>query len=302
MKMEKLSMTNTYTIYKRITPDNYVYVGCTVRDLAVRAGYKGAGYIGQPVYDKIQEAGWENIITEIIAQTDNMDEAKRLESEAIQAAIEQYGKDHILNSELNSHYAWNDVNRKTTGASSKAVKRSAEWKAKIAATVTEQWKDEERKTQIINAMRQNWQNKSKEEMDSIRAKSRERINQLLADLEFREKHKQRCSDPARRAKLSESLKNSEKVKASANSPERNEKLRNSLKAYFTEEVREQMSIRAKQSENVQRACQDPARKAKIAEASRGCKWINNGVERHFVKGETLEQYLAQGWELGWKLK
>ena len=82
-------MTNTYTIYKRITPDNYVYVGCTVRDLAVRAGYKGAGYIGQPFYDKIQEVGWENLTTEIIAQTDNIDEAKRLESEAIQTAISQ---------------------------------------------------------------------------------------------------------------------------------------------------------------------------------------------------------------------
>lgn len=295
-------MTNTYTIYKRITPDNYIYVGCTVRDLAVRAGYKGAGYIGQPFYDKIQEVGWENITTEVIAQTDNIDEAKRLESEAIQTAIEQYGKDYVLNSDLSSYYAWNDVNRKTAGASSKAVKRSEEWKAKISATITEQWKDEERKAQIIDAVKRNWQNKSKEEMDCIRAKSRERTNKLLADPEFREKHKQSCSNPARRAKLSESLRNSEKVKASANSPERNEKLRNSLKAYFTAEVREQMSIRAKQSENVQRACQDPARKAKISEAARGCKWINNGVERHFVKGEALEQYLAQDWKLGWKLE
>lgn len=300
--MERLLMTNTYTIYKRITPDNYVYIGCTVRDLAIRAGYKGAGYIGQPFYDKIQEVGWENITTEVIAQTDNIDEAKRLESEAIQTAIAQYGEDHLLNSELNSHYAWNNASRKTIGNRSKVVERSEEWKAKISATITEQWKDEERKTQIINAVRRNWQNKSKEEMDCIRAKSRERTNKLLADPAYREKHKQSCSDPARCAKLSESLKNSEKVKASANSPERNEKLRNSLKAYFTAEVREQMSIRAKQSENVQRACQDPARKAKIAESSKGRKWITNGIENHFVKGEDLARYLAQGWKFGKTMK
>lgn len=295
-------MTNTYTIYKRITPDNYVYVGCTVRDLAVRAGYKGAGYAGQPFYDKIQEVGWENITTEVIAQTDNIDEAKRLESEAIQTAITQYGEDHVLNSDLSSHYAWNDVNRSNTGIRSKAVERSEEWKAKISATITEQWKDEERRVKISETFSQYYQNLSEEERAERSKHNSERMHAHYADPEFREKHKQICNDPARRAKLSESLKNSEKVKASANSPERNEKLRNSLKAYFTDEVREQMSIRAKQSENVQRACQDPARKAKIAEASRGCKWINNGVERHFVKGEALEQYLARGWKLGWKLE
>ena len=207
-----------------------------------------------------------------------------------------------MNSDLSSYYAWNAVARKTTGVRSKAVKRSEEWKAKISATITEQWKDEDHKARVIASNKRHYQNLSEEERAERSKKYSERMHSLYADPEFREKHKQRCSDPARRAKLSESLKNSEKVKASANSPARNEKLRNSLKAYYTDEVREQMSIRAKQSENVQRACQDPVRKAKIAEASRGCKWINNGVERHFVKGEAVEQYLAQGWTLGWKLK
>ena len=207
-----------------------------------------------------------------------------------------------MNSDLSSYYAWNDVARKNTGVRSKAVKRSEEWKAKISATITEQWKDEDHKARVIASNKRHYQNLSEEERAERSKHNSELMHARYADPEFREKHKQICSDPARRAKLSESLKNSEKVKASANSPARNEKLRNSLKAYFTDEVREQMSIRAKQSENVQRACQDPTRKAKIAESSKGRKWITNGIENHFVKGEDLERYLAQGWKFGKTMK
>lgn len=291
-------MNNTYTIYKRITPDGYVYVGCTVRDVVVRAGYKGTGYMGQPFYDKIQEVGWENITTEIVAQTEDAEQARNIESETIQTAIQVYGKDHILNSETSSHYSWNSEARKNLGEASKTVERTEEWKAKIAQTVKEQWQDAERKTQIVEAIKQNWQDKSDEERQEISEHISEGVKAYYANPENLEKHRQSCKDPERRAKLSEGLKNSDKVKEAANRPERNEKLRNSLQAYFTEDKRREMSIKISTSEACIRATQDPERNAKISEAGKGRKWVTNGIENRFVKGDELTQCLNNGYRYG----
>lgn len=69
-----------YKIYKHTFPDGSYYVGMTGQDLDVRAGLGGANYKKCPeFFEAIMQTGWDAIEHEVLARTDNKEEAKKLE-------------------------------------------------------------------------------------------------------------------------------------------------------------------------------------------------------------------------------
>lgn len=78
--MDKFS----YTVYKHITPDGRVYIGCTRQRPESRWGTGGIGYWENHEFRKaILECGWESIKHEIIATHLDKETALALESEEI---------------------------------------------------------------------------------------------------------------------------------------------------------------------------------------------------------------------------
>lgn len=75
-----------YVVYMHKFPNNKVYIGLTKQSIEQRWGMNGCGYKRQPVYDAIQQYGWDNI--EHIIVRDNLTylEAQELEK----ALIEQH--------------------------------------------------------------------------------------------------------------------------------------------------------------------------------------------------------------------
>ena len=74
-----------FTIYKYTSPENKVYIGCTKHALRYRAGISGKGYKTKSrFWDAIVRLGWENFTPEILATTDDAEEAARIELKFIQ--------------------------------------------------------------------------------------------------------------------------------------------------------------------------------------------------------------------------
>ena len=110
-----------YTIYKRTTPDGNVYIGCTSKSLAARAGIEGAGYRQSPLFwAAILEWGWSRIESEVLSTTDSAEEAKRLETDAISQAVNDYGSDKLLNTKLSSSYCQSEERNQKLAASLRA--------------------------------------------------------------------------------------------------------------------------------------------------------------------------------------
>ena len=72
-----------YSVYIHTFPNGKRYVGLTKQNPEVRWGTNGSGYKEQPVYEAIQEFGWDNIKHDIIATNLSRDEAQALEIEMI---------------------------------------------------------------------------------------------------------------------------------------------------------------------------------------------------------------------------
>lgn len=80
----------TYTIYMHTCPDNKVYIGCTQQTLEQRFGKNGEGYARRrdnkaipPFGLAVLKFGWENINHEVLATTENREEASKLEQHYI---------------------------------------------------------------------------------------------------------------------------------------------------------------------------------------------------------------------------
>ena len=78
------TIENNYCIYVHLFPNNKAYVGLTKQVPATRWGHDGVGYKGQPVYEAIEEFGWDNIQHIIIQDHLGFKEAQELEVEMIQ--------------------------------------------------------------------------------------------------------------------------------------------------------------------------------------------------------------------------
>lgn len=78
------TIENNYCIYVHLFPNNKAYVGLTKQVPATRWGHDGVGYKGQPVYEAIEEFGWDNIQHIIIQDHLGFKAAQELEVEMIQ--------------------------------------------------------------------------------------------------------------------------------------------------------------------------------------------------------------------------
>ena len=111
-----------------------------------------------------------------------------------------------------------------------------------------------------------------------------------------------------RCKTEEGKNNLKKAaKAACEAPGRNSKISNTLKeeyedgtikAYWTgkthtEETKQRMSKSHEGHET-----SNETRK-KLSNANTGRKYIHKDGKRKFVKPEEIEQYISEGWELGW---
>ena len=73
-----------YTVYKLISPNGKIYVGCTSKKLNNIFGKNGNGYrFNERLYNDIDEYGWENFKHEIVASGLNETEAYTMEKDLI---------------------------------------------------------------------------------------------------------------------------------------------------------------------------------------------------------------------------
>lgn len=123
-----------FTIYKYTSPEQKVYIGCTKRSLRSRAGLSGRGYRSKSrFWDAILRLGWSNFVPEILATTEDSEEAARLEL----TYIEQY---HATNPEFG-------YNTETVGYSqaegTKKGLASPETRQKMSEASRVRWADPE---------------------------------------------------------------------------------------------------------------------------------------------------------------
>lgn len=76
-------MSNNYTVYMHVFPNNKKYIGITMQKILRRWRYNGTGYKGQIVYNAIQKYGWENVKHEILFEHLTKEEAENKEKEMI---------------------------------------------------------------------------------------------------------------------------------------------------------------------------------------------------------------------------
>ena len=74
---------NNYKVYAHIFPNGKIYIGITKQSLSARWGCKGSGYKGQPVYEAIEEFGWDNIEHVLVKDSLTKSEAQDKEKELI---------------------------------------------------------------------------------------------------------------------------------------------------------------------------------------------------------------------------
>ncbi len=138
-----------YKVYKRIAPDGRVYIGCTVQNLAARAGIGGLGYRQQArLWAAIQEFGWAAFTTEIILITDSEKEAHLAEINAI-IECDATNPDKGFNTEMKGYFD----NSKSTSMGTVRALKSPEVRAKMSAAQYEKWSNPEYRAKTQAAMK-----------------------------------------------------------------------------------------------------------------------------------------------------
>lgn len=314
-----------FLIYRYTAPDGRVYIGCTARTLAERAGQRGEGYReATKFWQAIQEFGWENFKVDVLETTEDADEATRLEDEYI-------SKYHALD----IHYGFNSIKSggaKTTETRRKQSEtmkrilndsnsyfRSEERYLKQSAAIKEShsqpevreklskatkkahqdnpiFQSESYKSQISDTMKKHWADEtsvfnSEEYRDSLCAAVKEAANKPEARQKKSAAMKEKWLDEDYRKAQSESLK------AAANRPEVLEKRRQGIKAFNAQPG--QYEIRCARQLVVQN---NPEVKRKKREARLGKVWVHrftDGIlEKKVVTPEESIEYLNSGWQSG----
>lgn len=142
-----------FTIYKYTSSENKVYIGCTKHDLKTRAGLLGSGYRSKcRFWDAILRLGWSNFIPEILATTDDAEDAARLELQYIedyQATDPDFGynTERIGYSQKSSDY-----NQKVSEGTKKGL-ASKETRARMSEAQYAKWADPEYRMRTTAAMK-----------------------------------------------------------------------------------------------------------------------------------------------------
>lgn len=102
------------------------------------------------------------------------------------------------------------------------------------------------------------------------------------------------------------------IKEALNRPETKAKLSAALKEAMNrpdvkaknsaaqKEAQNRPEVKARRNAAIKEAYSRPEVKAKRSAAMKDRKWINNGVINKYVKPSELDNYLANGWMLGWQ--
>ena len=74
------NIKENYKVYVHIFPNQKTYIGITRQDVEKR-WQNGFGYKNQPIYEKIQKYGWDNIKHAVLYENLNRQEAQSKEIE-----------------------------------------------------------------------------------------------------------------------------------------------------------------------------------------------------------------------------
>lgn len=314
-----------YQIYRYTAPDGRVYIGCTARTLAERAGQHGEGYRdATKFWNAIQEFGWENFKVDVLETTEYADEATKLEDEYIL-------KYHALD----IHYGFNSI--KSGGAKTLETRRKqSETVKQILNDPNSYFRSESRYLKQSEAIKEShsrpevreklsqsakkahqdnpiFQSESyKSQISDTMKKHRADETSIFNSKEYREAHcaavKEAANKPETRQKKSAAMKEkwsdedyrksqSESLKAAASRPEVLEKRRQGIKAFNAQPG--QYEIRCARQLAVQN---NPEVKRKKREARLGKVWVHrliDGIlEKKVVTPEESIEYLNSGWQSG----
>lgn len=301
-----------YKVYKRIAPDGRVYVGCTSQSLELRAGKGGCNYqTNVRLWKAIQKFGCDAFRTELILDTDNLEEAAAAEL----AAIEQHQATNLefgFNSRSQSYITDLDFPERLSSAIK--VGMTDDVRQRMSASMKEYYQSEENrefhrsrvhrviyKPEVrLKLTEANRRNLAKPE---VREKLRQAVKKYWTH-ERRQAHSalitERLEDEDTRRRISEGTKKglaspetrqkmSEAQKTKWSDPEYHARTQAAMKAACnTEEHRKRVSEAGKIDQNRLEV------KAKISAAFSGLVFINNGVKNRRVKEAEVEYYVATG--------
>ena len=314
-----------YQIYRYTAPDGRVYIGCTARTLAERAGQRGEGYReATKFWEAIQEFGWENFNLDVLETTEDANEATRLEDEYIL-------KYHALD----IHYGFNSIKSggaktlETRRKQSETMKqilndpnsyfRSEERYLKQSAAIKESHSRPEVREKLSQSAKKAHQDNPVFQSESYKSKISDTMKKHRADEtsvfnseEYLDTHraavKEAANKPEARQKKSAAMKEkwsgedyrksqSESLNAAASRPEVLEKRRQGLKAFNAKPG--QYEIRCARQLVIQN---NPEVKRKKREARLGKVWVHRFSDGILVKKvvtpEESVEYIAQGWQSG----
>lgn len=315
-----------YQIYRYTAPDGRVYIGCTVRTLKERAGEGGIGYKDATrFWNAIQEFGWDSFKVDVIATTEDADEATYLEdyyinesnsldiscgfnsirSGGAKTELTRAKQSATMQSLLNnpdSYFRSEARYRKQSAAIRLALSRP-EVRARMSKAAKNAWKDansvlntQEYRDRISDTMKRHWKDpnsvfNSPEYQERRDSAAREAANRP----EVREK-----KSVSMRSLWQDSEYRSRQVASltsAANRPEVRQKRIDGIKSFNA--TPGQYEVRCARQLIIQN---DPEVKRKKREARLGKLWVHRiegtRVLKKIVTETELESYLESGWTQG----
>ena len=314
-----------YQIYRYTAPDGRVYIGCTARTLAERAGQHGEGYRDATrFWEAIQEFGWDSFRVDVLATTESAEEATKLEDKFIEQCRS-----------LNIRYGFNSI--KSGGAKTAETRRKqSETMKQILKDPNSYFRSEERYLKQSAAIKEShsrpdvreklsqsakkahqdnpvFQSESyKSQISDTMKKHRADETSIFNSEEYRETHraavKEAANKPEARQQKSATMKEkwldedyresqSKSLRAAASRPEVVEKRRQGLRAFNAKPG--QYEIRCARQLVVQN---NPEVKRKKREARLGKVWVHRFIdgilEKKVVTPEESIEYLNSGWQSG----
>lgn len=262
-----------YLVYLRRTPDNKVYIGCTSVSLEARAKL---GY-GQTDFQRaVDYYGWDQIQSEILAETDDKDQARLLEQKYIEeydamnpdkgynrkgSGYSMSSPRRIQMSKATSAYWKNPEHINKMKAAIAESRKSPEYRKKVSDAIKKKWKTGDYAVRVANSMREH--NNKPEVKEMLSKRSRE----FWSDANRRQEH-------------------SAMMKQIMNRPDVHEHL---------VESRKKIDWHSDAMKAGRKAC---------AEANRGRvgihKIVDGKVQNKKISPEQIDTYLEEGWILGFR--
>lgn len=306
-----------YRIYKYTSPEGKSYVGCTTQTLKIRAGICGINYSQcTRFWEAIKKFGWDSMVSEILAETDDAYEAGQLEI-ANQLKYDTVNPEHGYNSRIQEYPFTPEVRAKLAASVSAAM--TPEVKSKISEHVKAALSDPEVHAKLTEANRANL---AKPEVKQKLAEANyrrfanpaevERIKTSLAEYWTEERRheqgemlKERMTDPEIRQKISEGTKQGLATPG-----------RRAQRSIETRNRWQDPAFRDKTQAAMKTACNTDAHRAKLSaigyevqnrpemkqlrsEKFKGLVFINNGVTSKRVPESEVADWVATGeWKKG----